>query len=258
MFAKVKPNTQIIGQNIIYFNRVESTNQFALELIRQNLADNGTVLVAEFQTKGRGQLNKSWISEPFENLMFSIILKHVTFQPTDPFIINKTLTLAMYNFLKRKLPEQQVYIKWPNDILVNNKKICGILVENNFSGSTLNYSVLGIGLNVNQHFEHIQHLNATSLTQYFGGELDREALLTEILETIESTFDQLSEDGPTFIENSFNAALYGYKVNAIFEIDDALVMASVSGCDKEGRLILDIEGIEKHFLHGTIKQFIAQ
>lgn len=257
MFAKVKPNTQIIGQNIIYFNQVASTNEFALELIKQNLAENGTVVIAEFQSKGRGQYGKSWISEPFENLMFSIILKHVTKSAPDPFTINKIITLAMYQQLKSELPDHSVAIKWPNDILVNGKKICGILVENNFSGATLKHSVIGIGLNVNQHFEHIMHLNATSLSGLKGTETDRELLLKNILETIESIYLSYLEKGNETICTKFDKALYGFGTIGAFDIDGQILMAEVLGCDQLGQLILEINGKDHHYPHGSIKQYIA-
>jgi BirA family biotin operon repressor/biotin-[acetyl-CoA-carboxylase] ligase len=257
VFAKVKPNTQIIGQNIIYFNQVASTNEFALELIKQNLAENGTVVIAEFQSKGRGQYGKSWISEPFENLMFSIILKHVTKSATDPFTINKIITLAMFQQIQRELPNDKVVIKWPNDILVNGKKICGILVENNFSGNLLNHSVIGIGLNVNQPFEHVLQLNATSLKDCIGYTIDRELVLKSCLETFETLYLEYIDKGNAAITEQFNQALYGYNTNGSFDIEGNISIAKVMGCDALGQLILDINCNIHHYPHGSIKQIIA-
>ena len=254
MFAKVQPNTQIIGQNIIYFKQVASTNQVAHDLIRNNMASHGTVLIADYQSEGRGQYGKSWLSEPFENLMFSLILQPVTKWTADPFLINKLITLAMYLQIKSEIPQHQVRIKWPNDILVNGKKICGILVENNFSGNTLNYSIAGIGLNVNQHFENVLHLNATSLSGLVGNTIDREQLLKSILERIEDLYLNHSAEA---ISMAFDRALYGYMVTGAFDIDGNIVMAQVMGCDKDGCLILEIDGLDKHYPHGSIKQFIA-
>jgi BirA family biotin operon repressor/biotin-[acetyl-CoA-carboxylase] ligase len=145
VFAKVKPNTRIIGQNIIYFNQVASTNSYALELLRQKIAENGTVIVTEYQTDGRGQTGKNWQSEPFKNLLFSVILKPVTKHSLNPFSINKAIAIAMHETIQNLLPNQNVHIKWPNDILVNRQKICGILTENNFTGQSLNACIIGIG-----------------------------------------------------------------------------------------------------------------
>lgn len=256
MFAKVKPNTQIIGQNIIYFNQVDSTNQFASELIRQNLAENGTVIVAEHQTKGRGQLGRSWESEPFSNLMFSLVLKYVTNSPSDPFIVNKFVTLSVFDFLKAILPDTKVNIKWPNDILVEDKKICGILVENNFIGHKLNHSVIGIGLNVLQNFDHVKHFNATSLSS-FTRNCDRSEILKGLLENIESYYINWMDGHEEAISKSFDQALSGYESLGLFDTQEGIKPGIVKGCDKEGRLVIEFEGLESAHQHGTIKQLLA-
>jgi BirA family transcriptional regulator, biotin operon repressor / biotin---[acetyl-CoA-carboxylase] ligase len=255
VFAKVKPNTQIIGQNIIYFNQVNSTNKFALELIRQNMADNGTVILAEYQSEGKGQFGREWKSNPFENLMFSIIIKHVTNAPANPFIINKTVTLAMYQCISRILPHSDIRIKWPNDIYADKRKISGILVENNFSGQQLNYSIIGIGLNVNQDFEAEQTLNATSLKAKTDAIIDREALLKDILEQVEENYMLMKTDSDE-IEALFDANLFGYREACEFEINHQVQEATIIGCDTNGRLVLDLNGHRHAYLHGEIKQVI--
>lgn len=256
VFAKVKPNTQFIGQNIIYFNQVDSTNKFAFELNKQNLAENGTVVLAEYQTEGRGQFNREWISKPYQNLMFSIILKHVTKVPSSPFIVNKMLTLTMCQCIQDYLPGQEVHIKWPNDIFVNKRKICGILVENNYSGQQLNYSILGIGLNVNQDFSRHQ-LNATSLKNEAGHFKDRPEILKYILERIEANYLSLPR-AMHDIEDQYNQNLMGYNRIASFLIQDKSVEATVVACDREGRLVLNIQGENRAFLHGEVKQVIDE
>ncbi|HEY1047770.1 MAG TPA: biotin--[acetyl-CoA-carboxylase] ligase [Bacteroidia bacterium] len=257
MFAKVKPNTRNIGQNIIYFNQVASTNQFALELMKQDMAENGTVVIAEFQSNGRGQQGKSWISEPFENLMFSIIIKNVTKQRVDPFLMNKTITLAMFNYLNQYIKGHSVKIKWPNDILVNRKKICGILVENNFNGSVLNYSVVGIGLNVNQNFESVKGINATSLSAFSEYEIDREQIFAKLLEYIEEQIDRLEDGQYQSIAEEFDRALLGHADQTLFDINGEIVPATIIGCDGYGRLVIEHQGMEKPFVHGSIKQYIS-
>jgi BirA family biotin operon repressor/biotin-[acetyl-CoA-carboxylase] ligase len=255
VFAKIKPNTQIIGQNIIYFNQVNSTNKFALELIRQNMAENGTVVLAEFQSDGKGQLGREWISNPYENLMFSIILKHVTNIPANPFIINKTITLSMLQCVREFLPSPHIRIKWPNDIYIGSRKISGILVENNFSGHQLNYSVIGIGLNVNQDFDNNRSLQATSVKAHTGQLSDRPALLKTILERFEHNYFLMNKDNE-IIETLFNRNLLGYMETCAFEIDNKTEEARILSCDTHGRLVLELGEQKKPFLHGEIKQLI--
>lgn len=259
MFAKVKPNTQIIGQNIIYFNRVDSTNSIAFELMKQNMADDGTVIIAEHQGNGRGQGTKQWISDAYENLLFSVILKPVTNTYSDPFIINKAIALALQTSIQEVLPNEKVNIKWPNDILVNKRKICGILVENNYSGQNLNWSIAGIGLNVNQDFEAISSLNASSLKNISGYEFQREVILKNILESIESCYLNVLNSQNDTISQSFNQMLLGFNSNQKFILDQKEVNGEIVGCDRDGRLMIQFEDSKvQSFLHGTIKQIVYE
>lgn len=257
MFAKVKPNTQFIGQNIIYFNQVDSTNTFAIELMKQNMAEDGTIVVAEFQGKGRGQSKNVWISEAFENLLFSVVLKPVTNFNTDPFSLNKTIAVSIHSTLKSLLPESKVHIKWPNDIFIDNRKVAGILIENNFTGQKLNFSIAGIGLNVNQKFEHLQELNATSMGEKLGNNIEREQVLKSLLEKIEYNYLLLQEGQKETLNQEFDEALLSYKESAEFNGQNGKFEAIVMGCDADGRLLLkhDDGSIQSH-LHGSIKQII--
>ena len=208
MFAKVKPNTQFIGQNIIYFNQVDSTNTFAIELMKQNMAKDGTVVVAEFQGKGRGQSKNVWISEAFENLLFSIVLKPATCFSVDLFSLNKTIAVSIYSVLREFLPQNTVHIKWPNDILIERRKVAGILIENNFIGNKLNWSIAGIGLNVNQKFEHLTEINASSLSEITGNTIEREHILKLILEIKQKAQHRSYR---TYTEYDFNSKFNDYK-----------------------------------------------
>lgn len=259
MFAKVKPNTQIIGQNIIYFNRVNSTNSFALELMKQDMAADGTVVIAEYQGNGRGQGDKHWISDAYENLLFTIVLKPVTINGSDPFSINKAIALSVQNCVKKLLPSEEVCIKWPNDILVNKRKICGILVENNFSGQKLNWSLAGIGLNVNQDFSAEPDLNAASLKSFFGSEIQRSELLKQLLEETDRQYLKVLNGHSSVINIEFENQLLGFRKNQRFISDGNEFTAKLAGCDSDGRLVTEDEnGQNKAWLHGSIKQLIYE
>lgn len=233
-----------------------STNEFALELSRQNMAGNGSVIIAEFQTKGRGQLGRSWFSEPFANLMFSIVLKDVTKEASDAFLINKAIAVALQQSIQTLLPEQKVRIKWPNDIYINERKVCGILVENSYNGSNISQSIVGIGINVNQHFESFSSLNAISISEHLGAETDREELLKKILENIESKLT-LTDKSPDKINQAFDKHLLGYGELCVFDLDGSIEGGTLRGCDSSGRLILEMNGKEQHFVHGQIRQLIG-
>lgn len=221
------------------------------------MANNGDVILAEFQSAGKGQGKKQWESEAFKNLLFSIIIKPVTKTNTDPFIINKTIALGLHQFISQLLPNEKVEIKWPNDLLVNNKKICGILIENNFTGNSLNYSVVGIGLNVNQNFLSAKHIDACSLVDFNKSELDRPILLQSLLEHLEPLIIKALNNDTTTIKSEFDKSLKGHHIVNLFEINQQTVPGTVLSCDDFGRLIVDIEGKTQAFIHGQIKQYIS-
>ena len=257
MFAKVKPNTQIIGQNLVYFTRVDSTNKLASELFKNNLAENGTVIVADHQTSGKGQMERVWESNPFENLMFSIGLKNVTNIIANPFLLNKCIAVALCNYMQQVLPQAKVNIKWPNDIFVNNRKICGILVENTFIGNQLAYAIIGIGINVNQSFEHLQHLNATSIFEQKGFAQSRVDVFESILEEIDSQILMLEDKRENDnINKTFDALLLNYNTLSYFIKENHEITGVIKGCDYEGRLIIAHQNELTKYQHGTIKQII--
>lgn len=252
MFAKVKPNTQFIGQNILYFSKVDSTNNILNELSKNNLVENGSVVIADFQTTGKGQRNKTWDSNAYENLLFSIFLKPVTTQVVFPFKINKIMTYSVLMALKKQLESPlELKIKWPNDIYFGNKKISGILIENNYSGSTLNHSIVGIGVNVNQFFES---KDKTSLAEITSNTIDRLSLLEQILEEIEEQYLKFSLHSNQAINLLFNESLLGYNEESEFEINNEILKGELIGVNENGQVIVSISGVNTAFNHGEIKQ----
>ena len=157
--------------DIIWLQSVDSTNEEAKRHISD--IDNLSVLSALEQTAGRGQRGNSWTSAPGENLMFSIVLKyscdpiapgHGLLKPLharDQFVLNEIASLSVVDFLSRH--GISAMIKWPNDIYVDEKKICGILIENSFRGKSISSSIIGIGLNINQRNFNVNLPNPTSL-----------------------------------------------------------------------------------------------
>lgn len=252
-FAKIKPNTQFIGQNIIYFKCIDSTNTTALEWIKNNSCDNGSIFITDFQTNGRGQQSNIWESEPNKNLMFSIVLNQ---QKTllNPFLLNKITAYSLLQSLQKCLNNSPfIKIKWPNDLYFKQKKIAGILIENNFLGNKINYSVIGIGINVNQTFNNNQSINATSLFQICESEQNRIVLFQDFLEIFENNilhFEKLE------IEKQFAHSLIGYNQTKDFIINNEIIKGTIVNCDEFGRLSVLINGELKQFNHGEIKQII--
>ena len=194
--------------DIIWLNSVDSTNEEAKRRISE--LDNLTVLSALSQTKGRGQRTNTWLSEPGKNLLFSIILKYAPYgeagssdllsvQAYDQQVISQITSLAVVDLLAAH--DIEARIKWPNDIYVGNKKICGILIENTVLGKWMNSSIIGVGLNVNQMVFDAKLPNPTSMV-----------LSSDITEEGFSTEELLKEYMQIFIEyiNRFCHITGGY------------------------------------------------
>lgn len=153
-------NTLFTGKNFIELKRVDSTNNFAANLINETNVPDGTVILAHFQENGRGQMGNVWQSLADQNIMTSVIYRLGEIDPSKSFIFSKAVALAVYETIK-EIVNQPVFIKWPNDIYIGDKKISGMLIENKWQGKKCT-SIVGIGLNVNQ--TAFEDLNATSLS----------------------------------------------------------------------------------------------
>ena len=145
--------------DIIWLDSIDSTNEEAKRHISD--IDNLSVLSVYEQTEGRGQRGNTWTSTPGENLMFSIVLKNPKISARDQFGINEITSLSVVDFLSQHGISAR--IKWPNDIYVDSKKICGILIENSLRGSVISSSIIGIGLNINQRNFDVSLPNPTSM-----------------------------------------------------------------------------------------------
>lgn len=168
---------------LIHLKETPSTNTTLKALALEQNLPHGTVLYTDHQTQGKGQVNTVWESEPSSNLLMSIVLKP-SIRIENQYWISKIISVALIDYLK---DFHTFAIKWPNDIYVNGKKIAGILIENSWLGSQLEYSIVGIGLNINQ--VHFEHPKATSLALLTGTSLSIETILkgvqTSILKWIE-------------------------------------------------------------------------
>ncbi len=199
--SKVKDGltTKVVGHPILYFRALPSTNDLAKELavIR---AREGAVIVAEIQTSGRGRLERKWTS-PQGGIWLSIILR----PKTAPRHIPKLTLMASVAVAKtiRKSFPLKAEIKWPNDVLINNKKVCGILTEAKTCGQALNFVIVGIGVNANFDQDMLPAYlrdSSTTLKEELKREVERASLLRALLEEIDFYYDM-------FMNGKFDAIL---------------------------------------------------
>ncbi len=191
----IKLETEFLGRNFIYFEKIDSTNSYLLN--SKQIEEFGTLVFAEEQTAGHGRRGKTWVSKPGKNLTFSLLFN----KELNSFKIshlNLTAALSVAIALEN-LHQLSVNLKWPNDVLVNNKKICGILVETSVRGSKIDRAVIGFGVNVNQdYFNQSFDIEPTSVKASVGMEVSRERLLSEILNIFEENLFILQKN-PKYI-----------------------------------------------------------
>jgi BirA family biotin operon repressor/biotin-[acetyl-CoA-carboxylase] ligase len=179
----------IIGSNIIFHEALASTNTEAASMLRNEEPPEGTVVHASFQTAGKGHAGNTWSSDEGSNLLFSVILYPQSLIPEDQFLLSMTISLGLCEFLDRHCSGSMV--KWPNDIILNDRKIAGILIENSIMGTNIESSIAGIGLNLNQTFFKGVTPSPASLRSATGSEYDIQTCLKEVLTDIDIRYRQL-------------------------------------------------------------------
>jgi BirA family biotin operon repressor/biotin-[acetyl-CoA-carboxylase] ligase len=167
---------------IIKLNATNSTNDYLKNLMRKQFVDNFTIVVTNNQEKGRGQRDAEWHSEAGKNLTFSVLVRDLIMNPTDLFTLNIAVALSVFETLNQ-LTSKKCAVKWPNDIMADNKKIAGILIENAIQQNGEILSVIGIGLNVNQiNFNSINNVTSLKLLESLDFNLDY--VLNSLLENL--------------------------------------------------------------------------
>lgn len=238
----IKLDTDVIGRNFIYCQELDSTNQ---ELLSTKEYDkHGTVLLAENQLKGRGRRNRVWDSTKELNLTFSVLLKDDIDQELVN-VYNLGTSLAVCQAIEN-LYQLSVKLKWPNDVLINDKKIAGILCESVSKGNKVEKIVIGIGVNVNQpSFKGDYIYPPTSVRLEFRQNVSRERLLSEILNNFEKIMSQVAEDPEKILEEwKTKSRMLGERVK--IEGDDEVKVGLFTDLDDKGFMILKTgEGIEK-------------
>jgi BirA family biotin operon repressor/biotin-[acetyl-CoA-carboxylase] ligase len=235
---------------VIHIDETDSTNRW----LRENtspLPAEEYVVTAEYQTAGKGCGSNSWESERGKNLTFSVLLHPTEIRAKWQFRISEAVSVALCETLERffrplspsdSSPDsgaQEITIKWPNDIYVGDRKICGILIENRLKGSTIIDSIVGIGLNVNQREFLSDAPNPVSIYQLTGEETDREALLQAFLKELSKAMEM----EPEALSQAYHRRLYRREGMHRFSDSQGEFEAKVLNVLDDGRLVLlDAEG----------------
>ncbi len=216
--------TLFIGKQIVTLDVVDSTNNYAANLLSTTKVLDGTVIMAYFQDRGKGQRGNSWYSEPGKNLTFSLVLKPSFVKVEEQFILSKAVSLALCEYCE-KATGKNAFIKWPNDIIVDQKKICGILIENQFRGKKLEHSIIGIGFNINQ-VDFGEVTTATSLKLLTTEEKDISKELSDLLIFVEKYYLMLRNGRVKEVEEQYLESLlyHGDQKNYLVEGENFTTM----------------------------------
>jgi len=229
-----------MGKNLVYVPECHSTNTLAWELCQRTVADEGTTIITDNQTKGRGQRGNVWFSEPYQNLTFTLIVRPTFLKPIDQFYLTMAISLALHDFLTQHV-SGEVRIKWPNDILINNRKVSGILIENSLSGDVIQYSVIGIGLNINQ--VRFNSIAATSMRIESNREFILADELSYLLECLEQRYLQLRSGKYDSMKNDYLKVLYGIGEFRKFMDADGEWYGTMEGVEQQGKLLIRKHGM---------------
>jgi BirA family biotin operon repressor/biotin-[acetyl-CoA-carboxylase] ligase len=218
---------------LIHLDKVKSTNLHASDLLSGKQISVPTVIVADFQTGGKGQGDHQWESDDAQNLLFSLVVFPVKIKAKEQFYISKIAAISTREMLSVHL--STITIKWPNDILISKKKISGILIENSLKSDEIISSIIGIGININQtEFS----FPATSMKNESGKEFDRMILLENFLETFHYWYEILLSRDLAQIDIEYYKYLYGFQEWLKFSWDGVEFEAFLEGVEPDGYLVL--------------------
>ncbi len=225
--------------NIIKLDAISSTNDWLKEKYDKNSCVDGDLIWVNEQTMGRGQNSNKWLSEAGKNLTFSFFKVLKSLKVNDQFIINCSVSTAIIDALK-KIHVPNLSLKWPNDILSDDKKICGILIENYIKGDAIVGSIIGIGLNINQtDFNNIK--SASSVLNQTGKEFGLEFVLNLLLNSFMESFKFCKSESKEYLIRKYEKLLFAKNRLSKFEVNDQTFNATIIGIDLDGKLVLQNE-----------------
>lgn len=241
---KIPAKTLFIGKNIIYVPECHSTNDVASQLNSSLIGSEGTVVITDSQLAGRGQKNNQWLSEPGKNLTFSLILVPSFLNIQDQFKLTIASSLAVYDSITH-LTLSHCHIKWPNDILLHGKKVCGILLESSISGGRFLKVIVGIGLNINQ--QNFTLPSATSLSLVSKKQFELPEVLEFLLEKLEVRYLQVKQQQWKSLLNDYLCVLWQRDERQRFFAHGMEFGGIIRGIDPIGQLQIETDEGYRYF-----------
>lgn len=235
--------------NIIKLNAINSTNDYLKSLASAQYLENFTLVTAETQTQGKGQMGAVWNAQAGKNLTFSILLKDLLNDTAAIFTLNVAVAVAVASAVSG-FGIADISIKWPNDILAGNKKICGILIENSIKSDGQIHSIIGIGLNVNQtDFEGLP--KASSMAVKAGKPFDKDEVMLAIAHQLQQHVSDLESDAPALWQQ-YHDLLFKKDIPMPFEKEGRRFMGIIQKVTQNGQLEVLLE--DDTLAHYNIKE----
>ena len=246
-----------IGLPFTELTEVDSTNIYAMNQVKTNLAGHGAAFLAQKQWAGKGQMGKVWEAETGQNILLSVVLdpKKLVFNglTMDPSVVSMLVAAGCFNFFVTYAGDE-TSIKWPNDIYWRDRKAAGILIENSFRGPIWQWSIAGMGVNINQTEFGTDLNKAVSLKQITGKTFLVPALAKELCNHIEAAFQIAVDKGPDTLLALYNNVLYKKGEQVSLEIEGQKITATICRVLSNGYLEIETEnGIKQSHALGAIK-----
>ncbi len=246
--SKKTANLPFKDKTNVYVSECLSTNDFLTQLTKKSNLCEGSYVITDFQSKGRGQRNNKWESQKGENLLFSILIKP-NISLKNQFKLHVIVSLSIQNTLK-KIGLEKVKIKWPNDIYINDKKISGILIENQIFKNVIKKSIIGIGININQI--KFNDPKATSVFNEMNIKFDISDILKQLIDSIENDFQDIHKDMDELI-TLYKRELYKFDRNQNFIYKNEKLKGRIIDVNKDGRIIIDVNKKKEIYDFGAIR-----
>ena len=234
-------HTKWAGKTVHFAKETDSTNEWCKRMSKEG-AEHGTLAVAEFQSAGKGRLGRRWTAPEGSSVMMSILLRP-EFEPQYASMLTLVMGLSVAQVVKEL--DVEVSIKWPNDIYWKDKKICGMLIENDLMGRNISQSISGIGINVNQEVFHSTAPNPVSLRQITGKQYDIFEILKNIMLRIQSGYELLRNGDTELIAHRYEKALFRKEGMHRYKDADGEFFARIICVEPEGKLILEDDAQRK-------------
>ena len=227
-----------VGKTLHSFDVLPSTQSYAQELLAKSKPDEGTAIISRAQTHGKGQIGRHWHSLPGKNLLLSVIFYPEFISADKVFLLSMTCSLALHDCVSNYI-SKDLFLKWPNDLFWTDKKLGGMLIQNGIRGKRVEYSIWGIGLNVNQPDFPNDIPGPASILGITGAELDLGKLRDQLFASLENYYIRLKERGAREINESYHELLlYKGKWMKYYIPGQGVSPGMIEGVNAQGQLIL--------------------